>query len=527
LRLALSDRSILCIDWDEKSLRVLEVGASRFGVQIRKSIHVPLGPGVNAHDAASMGEFLRQTLTEHRIRARRAMVDVPRQDVVLNLLSLPAGSMDELAAMVHIQIAKELPFNKEQAVIDFAVSQTRDDNTCDVWVAAVRNERVDHYRQVFNMAGLRLERIGLRPYANLTAVSDGPAKEGRTLLVDIGTHMTEIDVIHDGRLVFSRTAAIAVPKEGLYSARKKDKKEKSRSSEEDNPEAGDKDSTIPLVDDFVTRPGPMETLLLEVSRTIQAYRAIDPGAQIDRLILAGSAGIDDRVIKTFSDRFAVKTVIFEAPDSLRWRKDLAIAPFSAALGLALGQSAEHAKRFNFIQPKEPEAESRERAKRRPMVVAIVALFAVAASVVAYYPISRANAEIDAIKAQIKKENRDEDEREEFLETVQSVKDWRKMSVVWIDQFKQLTEAFPSNKEAYITSLKFQDTGRSQITIELLTVDKKVGTKLAKQINTLKDENGKELFTATPGNTQENSKKDPKYKWKDEIAVKLKSLSPKK
>jgi uncharacterized OsmC-like protein len=308
------------------------------------------------------------------------------------------------------------------------------------------------------------------------------------------------------------------------SPKKKAGKEKKPSADVEGEEAPDKDSTIPLADDFVRRPGPMETLLLEVSRTIQAYRAIDPGSQLDRIVLAGSAGLEDKVTKAFADRFAVKTSAFEAPESLRWRKDSSAAPFSATVGLALSQTAEHAVRFNFIAPKEPEAESRERAKRRPMVMATIALFAVAAGVVAYLPIQRANAKIESLKMQIKQENRDEDEREEFMETVQTVQDWRENSIVWIDQFKRLAEVFPSNKEAYITGLQFQDTGRSPITISMLTINKKVATRLATRINELKDEDGNELFVATPGNTTENTKEGSKYKWKDEITVRLKQKS---
>lgn len=504
---------MLCLDWGERSLRVIEASVGRGGVNVRRAVHVPLAQGVNAHDPAAMGEFIRQTLAEHRIRAKRAVIDIPRQDVALHLLTLPTGTMDELSAMVHIQIAKELPFSKEQAVVDFAISRTDEAGTShDVWVAAVRNAVVDRYRQTLNAAGLRMERIGLRPYANLAAVIQGPVAEGRTMHVDVGTTMTEINVIRDGLLVFSRTAAVPVPPEGLLKKSEPTPKDKA---------AGISDSTIPLADDFVTRPGPMETLQLEVSRTIQAYRAIDPGANIDRIVLSGTVGFSAEIVSSFANRFATKTSLFELPDSIQWSQDVSPVSFCATIGLALGHRAEHGKRFDFLHPKEPEAERRQRVKRRPIIAAGIGILVLAAGAVAYRPIHNKNAAIDKIEGEIKQLNKNKDEREDFLKQLKEVETWKERNVAWIDQLALLTEAFPDNKQAYITGLVFA-ANKGEITISLVAIDKKVGTGLADKINAIKGPKGKELFVATTGNTEENPK-DPKYKWEDTVTVQVKSL----
>jgi Tfp pilus assembly PilM family ATPase len=106
----IGDRNIVCIDCDERSLRVVDATLSRSSVRIRQAVQVRIAEGVNVRDPASLGDFLRRTLRERRIRTRRAVVDIPRQDVALNLLSLPSGSVEDMAAMVQVQAVKDLPF---------------------------------------------------------------------------------------------------------------------------------------------------------------------------------------------------------------------------------------------------------------------------------------------------------------------------------------------------------------------------------------------------------------------------------
>ncbi len=488
------DRRILCLDWGERSLRVLEVSLGRSSARVLRAVHVPLGQDLEARNPAVMGEFIRRTLGEHRIRARRAMVSVPRQDVLLNLLTLPRGTMDELAAMVHIQIGKELPFSKDQAVIDFAVSRQDESNTVDVWVAAVRNEVVDHYRQVLRSAGLTLERIGLRPYANLIAVTGGKTVAGQSLLVDVGTTMTEIDVIRDGRLVFSRAAAAPIPPEGLKGLGREDRQQV------------------------------METLLVEVSRTIQAYRAMDPGWTIGNIVLTGTGGVDDELAAAFKERFGSPATIFDLPGNLRWSERVAPTPFCATVGLALGSAGDdYAQRFDFLHPKEPEAEQRAKAKKRPMIAAMVAVFLIILGVVAYQPFRTRNRRIEEIKANIARLNQDKKEREEFMEQLADVRAWQERSVAWIDQLKRLGDVFPkdSNKNLYIT--KIDGNERGQVTIELVATDKRVSTNLVDAIKEIKDENGQAVFTAVVGNTEPNPR-DPKYPIKDKINLTIRSLA---
>ena len=514
-RFSFSDRNILCLDWDPRSLRIVDANLSRSNVRVRHAVHVPIAVGVDVRDASSMGQFIRQTLAEHRIRTKLAVVDVPREEVVLNRLSLPYGSTDEMAAMVHIQIAKELPFSKEQAVIDFAVTREEGADTCDVWVAAVRGNIVDHYQQVIESARLKRERIGLRPYANLAgAMADGEL-EGWVVLVDVGPSMTEIDIIRDGKLVYARAASVSIPAAGLH--------------QEERPASGpvteDGDEAIPLAE-LAPEPSAMDQLLVEVSRTIEAYRITDPGAHIDQIILAGTCGVDQRLATAIENRFGAPTRLYEAPKALRWRsRGQSAVAFSAAFGLALSNVTEEMQHFDFLHPKEPEGERRERVKQRPKLAAAVACFVIAAGVWAYQPVRSRHQELDRIQAEIGALEADEEEREAFMDQLADVQSWRARRINVLDHVEYLVRALPSNEQAYLTLLRLSIGEKDgSLSIEMNAKDEHVAktvTEDAVKVKAKKTDKESVFVDVKLGRATEGP--NAKYPVRDELTAPIRSL----
>ncbi len=505
---------MVCIDWDERSLRLVAAEVARGVVRIRAAAHVPIEPELNVREPVALGAFIRRSMAANRIRGRRAMVDIARHEVVLNRMTLPSGTTDELAAMVHMQIGKELPFAKDQAVIDFALpARPSADGTLEVWVAAVRSSVVEYYRQVIEAAGLKLERLGLRPFANACALRAGGELGGRTLMIDIGPSVTEIGVLRDGQPAYSRSAAVAVPAGGLWSG----------GEAPAPPPRGD--STIPLSDDLAVRPRPLDVLLVEVNRTIAAYRATDLGAAIDRIILAGTVGVDESVARAFESRFGAPVALYEVPDALRWRGvDVPIVAFPAVIGLAAGSTADPRQHFDFSHPKEPEAERRERIRKRPLVAVVAGLFIAAAAVAAYQPFALRKAELARLEVQIRMLNEDKAARTDMLRKVAELKDWQRRNISWLDTLLALSEALPSNEQSHLTELEFYDTGRA--VARLVALDQRVVTGLVEAINRVKTSKGEPLFRAAAGSKAGPSRHE-KYTVSDEVVIEIPSMMPRK
>lgn len=509
----LGDRNALSIDWDPWSLRVVQTRAGRAAVEVVRVLTAPMPEELAKLDnAEGIGLFLRRVLDQQGIGVRRATVDVPRQQAILNLLQLPDAPDEDLVSMVRFQVSKDLPFSHDEAVLDFVKAAARQDGkTADVLVAAIRDDVLAFYKQVCNSAGLRLMRAGLRPYATALGVmrADESAATGRTLVVDIGPKMTEIDLIRDGHLVFSRAAAVSLEKPGAG-------------------EVSDVSMLAPtsdLVEAEVPQPSALAPepsvprLVVEAMRSFEAYRATDPGCRLDRIIVAGATGIEPAFLDAISERLGSPAAMFE-PSLLLNRKVAGrreLSGFAAALGLAFSQSLPAPACFDFLHPKKETPAQVRRLKRVPLVAATAVLM-VTAVVVAYWQwVGPKREAIANLRAEIKRLEDRQKLSDELTDRLDEVREWERQGVVWLDEFYRLAEAFPDTAETYAEKLSI--TSKGQIRVQLLSKVSTGSNHLADNLAGVRVNEGKEPYyvveTGKSGRTAEG-----KFKFRAEVTATL-------
>jgi len=455
----LTGKRLLAIDWDTLSLRVVQFRALKEKVEILKALSVPMPAEIRQDDAESLGAFLRQAMLQAGIRDKRAALTIPREKVVLNTLTVPPTPLDELPALIQFQIVKELPFAADQATLDFAVRGDFDAKTpTEVLVAAVRNEAMSFYTQVAREAGLDLQRVGLRPHANLVAFSAGSEKatRGLCLAIDIGPSLTEINVIRDGGLVFSRSASVRLPTAAEMGV--------STDTLVDSRIVGhavpNMDATTEMFRDAVG------TLMVEITRSIEAYRATDPTAKLDQIIVAGATGVETTLAETLHERLGAHAELYNPGLALDLPPQRAreLRGFSAAIGLAMEFHSVGPGHFNFLSPKK-SVTAREK-RMRPARPAALAVVMVLLGTVLYrqFVVTPKENEVEALKKSISAMKLEVngpnggkvDGVEGLGKRVAAVQNWFDAQHVWTSRLVHVTHAFPSDKDAYATAISFSD-----------------------------------------------------------------------
>lgn len=445
--MALGSKRILAIDWDRRHLRLVLARPEASGIELMKAVSVPISPDVVMEDAVSLGAFIREAARQAKVGAKRVVMSIPRDQVVLNTLNVPAGPADDLAAIVQFQIAKELPFAVDQATLDFAVTGRFDPGVpSSLLVAAVRNEQLQFYKSVAVEAGLQVDRIGLRPHANLiAALAKAPEFTAKSvLLVEVGPQLTEIDIIRDGALAFSRAASVLLPDpERLEEEHLKDSRI----------------AALPLIErerDDSSRKAVGE-VMVEVIRSFEAYRATEPAARVEQVIVCGATGVEMELSEMLAARFGVRAELYAPERALDLPAPRAkeLRGFSAALGLAIGHDGEGLAHFDFLHPKKPVSRRTIRLKKVP-AIALTGAFVIAAVVAAQvrYVAPLVDDEKD-LKQEVAELKRREKVVLDFKAKVDALEDWQASEQYWPEVLKTVTRVFPSDQEAYVTRVEFE------------------------------------------------------------------------
>jgi len=108
--------------------------------------------GYSHRPAAEWGAEYLAFLTRHGLAHAAALALLPREDVILRTISLPAVEDEDAAAAIGFQLDSLHPYPEEEVYFDWR----RVPGAGDFVVAIALKQKVDHYTVLFEEAGIRL-----------------------------------------------------------------------------------------------------------------------------------------------------------------------------------------------------------------------------------------------------------------------------------------------------------------------------------------------------------------------------------
>lgn len=283
-------------------------------------------------------ELLKILLKEADFKTKDAVASVPSFSVFTTLLELPRMSEAEIVKTMQFQINQYIPLPASEVAIDwFKVGQRQDDQGFikdQIILISIPNDLIKRYQNIFRMCGLKLKFLEVETISlarSLSSPGDPPA-----LIVDIGSHSTNIIAVEGGSLKYSYQTDFASSNltqsvaSGLgINTRRAEKIKKTKGLS-----GGDDSDLSTLMEPF------LDAIINETKRTKNKYEQ-SFGSEIKKIILCGGGSMLLGAEKYFQRELKLPVEIGNPFAKIKYSSNLEpltrqLAPiFSVAIGLAI------------------------------------------------------------------------------------------------------------------------------------------------------------------------------------------------
>jgi Tfp pilus assembly PilM family ATPase len=440
----------IAIDLDGSTLRAVQTAPRGDSFFVSRILAEPLAlaPDADRNDPVLIGRAIATTLERAGIKPGPVVMGIPRPMVVLRTLSLPAVEDDrELASMVHFQIAKDLPFRFEEAVVDFTLRRRvpgsgEEPDKVEVLVAAVKRDVVDFYRRAATEAKFKLAGLGWVSYANARCLAACKVTEGTegAALVSLRPDEATVDIIERDSLLFSRGVPI-----------------KFHSEPPPEPNEGEAEMPTTYVD----------AATIEVVRSLHSYGGMEPHINVARMVVTGATGQEAAVVEALQNRLNIPCSVLDPATALGLPADArehATGSISA-IGLALSAGDADGLPFDFLNPKRPPV---QRNIRRIRTLACTA--AAAAALIFFFGLRKhfidERLKVQGqIQAELTKEEKNRPLYRRMRQQAASLQEWAREGHNWLDHYAYLSSILPPSEEIYITQLSVGGQGTIRFAVQ--------------------------------------------------------------
>ncbi|MBI4341699.1 MAG: pilus assembly protein PilM [Candidatus Omnitrophica bacterium] len=191
----------LVVEWTRLTLRLALAEGSEAHPRVRSIFCQP----VSAPEEATA--VLKSLLKSAKVGAADVLAVVSREQVITRVVKFPAVDPIELAKMVELYAKAQLPYAREQAIMDFHVL-TRQQGFSTVAVVACQRDVIDRHAAVLRGAALSPRMLTLSPWGVLgwyrQAVRPEASREP-CLVVNVDDARTDLVLVGGGRILSSRS----------------------------------------------------------------------------------------------------------------------------------------------------------------------------------------------------------------------------------------------------------------------------------------------------------------------------------
>ncbi len=208
---------VLGIDISTAAVKLLELSKAGVRYRVESYAVAPLPQDAvvdkNITNVEVIGNAIRSAVKQSGTRIKHACVAVAGSSVMTKIIPMSAELSDEeMEEQIMVEADQYIPYSLDEVNLDFEVQGPSESNPdmVDVLLAASRRENIDDRVEALSIAGLKPAIVDVEAFAMENAfslLSDQLTEvvENQTVAIaDIGATMTTLNVLYNGRTVYTR-----------------------------------------------------------------------------------------------------------------------------------------------------------------------------------------------------------------------------------------------------------------------------------------------------------------------------------
>ncbi len=238
-------------------------------------------------------KFLGDFLKKNGFKTKRVVSCFPRNLSTIRFIKLPSVNPKELDEMASFQAIKQIPYNREDMIVDYEITN-QENGFSDVMLAIAHKNVISQHLNTLDQINISTDRIDINSQASLRTYlyfmdktdkkPDSSDKTPATAIIDIDYSHTNIQIINGDNLLFTRGITLGI----LHLILKEKKFQKDSANINWQSE-----------------------LMDELRRSLAVFTREHSDFFIEKIVLTGGINNFDNIERNISNRFQVPVEIFD------------------------------------------------------------------------------------------------------------------------------------------------------------------------------------------------------------------------
>lgn len=298
-------------------------------------------------DGTAVADAIRRLFDGKRLKGKQVAASLSGNAVIVKKITVPAMTEAELADSIVWEAEQYIPFDIQDVNLDYQVLTPLEaagpQGTIDVLLVAAKKEKIVDYTGVITQAGRSAVIVDIDAFAlqNAYEANYGFTEGEVVALINAGASATNINILQGDQSVFTRDVSIGG--QAYTEALQKELNLPYDTADALKRGEAPLDAGVTYEDARPVLHAVSDTVLLEIQKTFDFYKATATSDRIDRIIVSGGASTAEGFMELLGERFGAPVEPFDPFRKVRFdaakfgvADPAAIAPMAAvALGLAL------------------------------------------------------------------------------------------------------------------------------------------------------------------------------------------------